>query len=226
MTHERDQEHTPGEEPLDGPDEVLTGPGGAGPGHGGLRGSWERRPVRARAVIAAATVSVLAVGGTVAYAAASDGPHGTSPAAASSPSSSTSPDGRGPWFGLRGGAVHGEETVKDGPSGTWVVRTWQSGTVVKADGDQVTVKSEDGAEWKWTVGSDTSVFRDGTSGSGAGTLKKGDTVHVTGRLADDGTRTAAQVFTGTVDDDGQGGLPGRGPWGRHHGGPMDEGRES
>lgn len=182
--------------------------------------------MRARAVIAAATVGVLAVGGTVAYAAASDGPGGTTPAAASSPSSSRSPDGKGPWFGLRGGAVHGEETVKDVGSGKWVVRTWQSGTVEKVDGDQVTVKSEDGAEWKWTVGSDTGVLRDGTSGSGDGTLRKGDTVHVTGRLSDDGTRTAAQVFVGTGTDDGHGGFPGRGPWGRPHGGPMAEGRES
>lgn len=224
MTHERDQEQTPGEAPLDGPGEVLTGPGG--PEHGGLRGRWERQPVRGRAVIAAATVGVLAVGGTVAYAAASDGPHGVAPAAASSPSPSTSPDGRGPWFGLRGGAVHGEETVKDSRSGKWVVRTWQSGTVEKADGDHVTVKSEDGAEWKWAVGPDTRVFRDGTSGSGAGTLKKGDTVHVTGPLSDDGTRTAAQVFVGTGEDDGHGGFPGRGPWGRPHGGPMAKGRES
>lgn len=222
MTHERDQEHTPGEEPLDGSGEVLTGPGGHG--YAGLRGSWERRPVRARVVIAAASAGVLAVGGTVAYAAASDGPHGTSPAAASSPSSSKSPDGKGPWFGLRGGAVHGEETVKDGRSGTWVVRTWQSGTVVKADGDQVTVKSEDGAEWKWGVGSDTRLLRDGTSGSAAGALKKGDTVRVTGTLSEDGTRTATRVFTGTGDDDG--GFPGHGPWGRPHGGPAEEGRES
>jgi hypothetical protein len=211
MTDEADQGIT----------EVVAG----GPEHSRARAAWQRRPARARAVIAVATVGVLAVGGTVAYAAASDGSDGTGPAAASSsPSpSSTSPDGRGPWAGPRAGAVHGEETVKDFRSGKWVVRTWQSGTVEDIDGDRVTVKSEDGAEWKWTVGSDTKVLRDGTSDSGADALKKGDTVFVTGRLGSDDTRTAAHVFTGTWEKNGPGGRPGHGPGDLRHGGPAEEG---
>ena len=49
---------------------------------------------------------------------------------------------------------------------------WDKGV---RDGDQVTLKSDDGATWTWTVNSDTTVFRDGTKGSGAGALKKGET---------------------------------------------------
>jgi len=71
--HEPDQEHTARGERPDGrfettPDmEVMTGPGGPDR----EPGRWRSR--RARAVAAAATVAVLALGGTVAYAATSGG---------------------------------------------------------------------------------------------------------------------------------------------------------
>ncbi|MFK4105957.1 hypothetical protein ACI2L1_39060 [Streptomyces sp. NPDC019531] len=199
----------------------------AGPEHSGLRGSWNRQPARARAVVAAATVGVLAVGGTVAYAAASGGSDGANPAAASSsPSSSASSDGKRAWPGPRGGAVHGEETVKDSQSGKWVVRIWQRGTVEEVDGDRVTVKSEDGAEWKWTVDPGITVLGDGTSASGADALKKGDTIFVAGRLTGDDTRTAARVITGTPGDDGPGRFHFGGPPDSRHGGPAEEGRAS
>ncbi|MGW2717840.1 hypothetical protein [Streptomyces sp. NPDC001492] len=211
--HEPDQEPTAGGEPPDGRfgtppgREVMTGPGGpdreAGP--------WRRHSRRARAVAAAATVAVLALGGTVAYAATSGGSgQGATPSA--SGSASPSPDrpggrhGDGPWFGFGFGGmgVHGETTVKDQDTGKWVVRIWQRGTVEKIEGDQVTLKSEDGADWTWTVNSDTTVFRDGTKGSGAGDLKKGETALLAGTRSDDGTRTATRAISGTFDRHGPG----------------------
>jgi hypothetical protein len=145
-------------------------------------------------------VAVLALGGTVAYAATSAGSgNGALPAASGSASASPSPGepgdrpGRGPWFGLGGIGVHGESTVKDRGSGAWVVRIWQRGTVEKVDGDRVTVKSEDGAAWTWTVGADVKVFPD--DGSGADALKKGETVFLVGSRSD-GTRTAQHILSG------------------------------
>jgi hypothetical protein len=196
--------------------EVLTGPGGAERDRPGIDRLWRQRSRRARAVIAAATVGVLALGGTVAYAATSGGSSSEAlPAAAGSPSGSPSPGGpgfrHGGGFGLGGAAVHGEATVKDNATGKWVVRIWQRGTVTKVDGDQVTVKSDDGTSWTWTVGSDVTA-------QGSGALKKGDTASLTGTRSDSGTRTADRAFTGTFDrkgpGDGRGGPDGRGPWGR------------
>ncbi|MGW2047047.1 hypothetical protein ACWCPF_17985 [Streptomyces sp. NPDC001858] len=186
-----------------------------------LRALWHRRSARGRAVIAATTVAVLALGGTVAYAATSTGSDGGSPSAAPSASAPEGPGERhgkgGPWLGLGGGAAHGEATVKDPDTGDWVVRVWQRGTVEKAAGDQVTVKSEDGASWTWTVGPDASVSRKGASGSAADPPKKGDTVYVVGTRSGD-TNTADRLLSGTFDDRGKenrrGGFPGHGPWNR------------
>lgn len=233
MTHEPEQEHTRGGEPSEPdlpPGEIVTGPGGAEREHAGLRGVWERQPVRARAMIAAATVGVLTVGGTVAYAATSGTSEGAAPAAAaSSPSGSAAPDREGHRFGFRGG-VHGEETVKDPDSGDWVVRIWQRGTVEKVDGDKVTVKSEDGASWTWTVGDDAKVLGDGKSESGAGAVEKGDTVYVTGRLSGDDDRSATRVFTSAPGTDGlekgRHGMPGHGPGHWRNDGPSTEGEAS
>ncbi|KUO17791.1 hypothetical protein [Streptomyces dysideae] len=209
MTHEPDQERS-----TDTDMEVLTAPGGPDRASA-LGGLWRRQSVRARTVTAAATVAVLALGGTVAYAATSQGSgEGASPSA--SGSASPAPDGKGGrhghgmWFGLGGDAAHGEATVKDPDSGDWVVRIWQRGTVEKTDGDQVTVKSEDDAEWTWTVGSDTKVNGDGA----AADIKEGDTAYLVGTLSDDDTRTAARVFSGNLDekeDKGPGGWRDRFP---------------
>ncbi|MFF1548449.1 hypothetical protein [Streptomyces sp. NPDC058291] len=179
------------------------------------------RSPRARALVAATTVAVLALGGTVAYAATSNGSGGGSPSATPSASSSEGPGGRhgpgGPWFGLGGDAAHGETTVKDPGTGDWVVRVWQRGAVEKADDGHATVKSEDGASWTWTVGPDTRVSADGASGSGAGALTKGDTVFVVGTRSGD-TYTADRVLSGAFGDRGRddhrGGGPGHGPWDR------------
>ncbi|MEU6375750.1 hypothetical protein [Streptomyces sp. NPDC046909] len=194
MTHDPEHEATP-------PPEVLVGPGEDTP----LRDRWRRRSVRARAVTAAALVGALALGGAaVAYAATSSGSDGGATPSASG-SASPSPDGHGPgkghghgWaFGLGGEGVHGEATVKDRDTGEWVVRVWQRGTVEKIDGDQVTVKSEDGAEWTWTVKADTPVVRDDGKGSGAGDLKQDETVSLSGTRSGDDTRTADRAFAGT-----------------------------
>ncbi|MFI1046366.1 hypothetical protein ACH4U3_11155 [Streptomyces griseoruber] len=212
--------------------EVLSGPGGE-EREPGARG--RRRPVRGRALIAATTVAVLALGGTVAYAAASGGSSGGSPSASPSAPPTASPaspsegpgggHGRGgPWFGFGfgGDAAHGEATVKDRDTGKWVVRVWQRGTVEKVDGDRVTVKSEDGTSWTWTVGADATVRTDGGSGSGASALKMGDSVVVVGSRSG-GTHTAARVVSGDFSDfrgrgpdkdDRHGGFPGHGPWNR------------
>ncbi|WP_369166787.1 hypothetical protein AB5J49_02335 [Streptomyces sp. R28] len=153
-----------------------------------------------------ATDAVLALGGTLAYAATSSGPGGASPSASGSAPASPSPDGpcgrHGPgmWFGLGGGGVHGETTVKDPDTDEWVVRIWQRGTIEKADGDQVTVKSEDGAEWTWTVASDTTVRHDGDKDSGAPDLKKGEDVFLVGTRSGDDTRTASRVPAGDRAD--------------------------
>ncbi|WP_367325229.1 hypothetical protein [Streptomyces sp. HUAS ZL42] len=210
---EPDQEHTGGDAPSEM--EVLSGPGGPEREGTPLRGVWQRRSARGRAVIAAATVVALGLGGTVAYAATSGNSGESGAAAAAASSASASPDGPGErhgpgrWFGLGGEGVHGEATVKDRDTGKWVVRIWQRGTVEKVDGDEVTVKSDDGAEWTWKVASDTPVNRDGASDSGADALKKGETAFLVGSRDGD-TRTATRVLAGTFEDKGPGKDDGKG----------------
>ncbi|GGR95940.1 hypothetical protein GCM10010269_38400 [Streptomyces humidus] len=241
------QEHREPQEPH-GPQrppeaEPLPGPAdGAGAREGGpVRTLWRGRSARARTLIAATTVAVLALGGTVAYAATSNG-SGGSPSGTPSASSSEGPGGRhgrgGPWFGLGGDAVHGEATVKDPGTGDWVVRVWQRGSVEKADDSHLTVKSEDGVSWTWTLGPDARVSVGGASGSGAAAPTKGDTVFVVGTRSGD-TNTADRVLSGSFGDRGRDdrdhghdhdrhdGFPGHGPWDRggqnRSPGPMDSG---
>ncbi|MFH9863695.1 hypothetical protein [Streptomyces sp. NPDC017202] len=217
--------------------EVFPGPGGerksASP-----RVRRRRLSGRGRTVAAATAVAVLALGGTVAYAATSGGASDGAPGG--TPSASRSPDGfrhghGGPWSGLGGEAVHGEATVKDGDSGEWVVRVWQRGTVGRTDGNRITVRSEDGTSWTWTVNDDTRVRAGGGSGTstGTGTLRKGDTVYVTGSRTgdgDDAERTADRVLSGTFDDmdhrdhrEQHSGPPGHGPRDRDDRSPGPEG---
>ncbi|MDR6975322.1 hypothetical protein J2X68_002006 [Streptomyces sp. 3330] len=206
-----------------GPEEAeqLPAPVDGERGRADARASWRRRPGRGRALLAATAVAVLALGGTVAYAATSGDSGGGSPSASPSASFSAGPGGRhghgGPWFGLGGDAAHGEATVRDPGTGEWIVRVWQRGTVAKAADDRVTVRSEDGVSWTWTVGADTVVSADGDSGSGAGALKKGDTVHVLGSRSGD-TYVADRVLSGALGERGPGdrhGDPhGHGPWHR------------
>ncbi len=202
--------HDPEQEPSTAPGEVLAN----GPSDERPRGLWRRRSARARTVTAATAVAVLALGGTVAYAAASDG-DGAEPS--STPSDRPGERHRhGPWFGLHGGGVHGEATVKDPDNGDeWIVRVWQRGTVEEVDGEQVSVRSEDGTEWTWTVDSDTVVRKQGDSGG----LKDGDDVYLSGTRSEDGDRTADRVFAGDWEERDTGerrhGLP------RHDDGDRD-----
>ncbi|MFJ7071805.1 hypothetical protein [Streptomyces sp. NPDC098781] len=204
MTHDPDHEHHVGGEPPGIDFELLSGPGGperAQPRGAALRGLWQRHSVRARTVTAAATMAALALGGTVAFAATSSGSgDGASPSASASkapgPDSPGERHGPGLRFGLGGGGVHGETTVKDPDTDDWVVRTWQRGTVETVDGDRVTVKSEDGAQWTWTVDSDTTVRREGDKSTGAEALKKGDDIFLVGTRSDGDTRTASRVLAG------------------------------
>ncbi len=89
--------------------------------------------------------------------------------------------------------MHGESTVRDGDGDDWIVRVWQRGTVQEVDGEQVTVRSEDGAEWTWTVDDDTRVHEKGDSDG----LKEGDEVYLAGTRSDGGERTADHVLAGT-----------------------------
>ncbi|GAA3244666.1 hypothetical protein GCM10020256_70600 [Streptomyces thermocoprophilus] len=204
-----DPERENGTGPWDGSrPEVLGGPGEERPGRRPPAQMWRRGSRRGRAVVAATTVAVLAVGGTAAYAATSDG-SGTPSATASSSSSPDTDrkhDHRDGRFGRGGPGVHGEATVKDPDSGDWVVRTWQRGTVEKVDGDQVTVRSDDDTSWTWTVDEDSAVHRftgsdpdsddDASDGSGPGSLQKDDKVVVVGTRTGDDTRTASHVIAG------------------------------
>ncbi len=74
-----------------------------------------------------------------------------------------------------------------------------TGTIEKVDGDQVTVKSEDGAEWTWTVDSDAAVRHGGEKNSGTGDLKKGETAFLGGTRCDD-TRRSSRVLSGTWEE--------------------------
>ncbi|MEV7320764.1 hypothetical protein [Streptomyces sp. NPDC093970] len=190
----------PGREPLPAtaPDRV---PGAR------ARDLWHRQPARARAVTVALVVGALALGGTAAFAAGSGTDSATSPAASGTPSA---PNGHGHGhghgrFGM-GLGVHGEATVKDPDTGKYVVRVWQRGTVQKVAGDQVTVKSDDGTSWTWTVGSGVKVRGD------SDTLKKDAKAFVVGTRGDDGKQTAAAAFSGDFKGMGRGG-------GHDHGGP-------
>ncbi|MFJ9348141.1 hypothetical protein [Streptomyces sp. NPDC101237] len=210
MTHEPEQEnrrHSDGTEP---PVPPMPDRGRKGP----ARGMWRRQPARVRAVTVALLAGALALGGTAAFAAGSGQDGSGSPSGSATPSACPSPDGRGHghgWFGRGGLGVHGEATVKDPDTGKYVVRVWQRGTVDKTNGDHVTVKSDDGTSWTWTVGSDVTVRGD------SGSLKKDAKAFLVGTRADDGKLTAAAAFSGDFKGMGRGGGHDHGgPW-HHHG---------
>ncbi|WP_316767151.1 hypothetical protein [Streptomyces sasae] len=231
MTHEPEQEHRragdgtdpsippmPDRPPQAAPEwEVLAGPGPDREPGAPLRDRWRRQSLRTRAVTVAFVAGALALGGTVAFAAGSGGgAPAIPPAASGAPSAPSSPDGHGPghgWFGMGGMGVHGEATVKDPDTGKYVVRVWQRGTVEKVAGDQVTVKSDDGMSWTWTVGSGVKVRGD------AGSLKKDAKAFLVGIRGNDGKLIASGAFSGDFTGMGRGGMHDRmhdrgGPWQR------------
>ncbi|MGK5555784.1 DUF5666 domain-containing protein [Actinomadura kijaniata] len=104
------------------------------------------------------------------------------------------PHGDRPGRGMFG-ALHGEFTVKD-KDGKYVLRDVQRGQVTAASATSLTVKSEDGTSWTWTVNGDTRVARNEKITS----LKAGDTVRVVGTRSGE-TRTAAFVGKPPADGD-------------------------
>jgi hypothetical protein len=81
---------------------------------------------------------------------------------------------------LRGRRViglHGETTVRR--QGEFVVVRFQRGQVTEASATALTVRSADGATWKWTLDDATRVRRHGEK-SEAGKLAKGDWAFVAG----------------------------------------------
>ncbi|MER6536156.1 hypothetical protein ABT215_20570 [Streptomyces sp900105755] len=194
------------------PPDVLSGPRQDREPGAPLRDRWRRQSFRVRAVTVALVAGALALGGTVAFAAGSGGGPAVSPAVSGASSAPSAPDGRGPGHGcgMGGMGVHGEATVKDPHTGKYVVRIWQRGTVENVDGDQVTVQSDDGTAWTWTVGSNVKVRGD------SDTLKKDAKAFLVGTHGADGRRTASGAFSGDFAGMGpRGGMHDHGgPW--HH----------
>ncbi|MEV5569871.1 DUF5666 domain-containing protein [Spirillospora sp. NPDC052269] len=121
-------------------------------------------------------------------------------------------DGRGHGHGPGQGRfapLHGEVTVKD-ESGAYVLQDMQSGKVTAASATSLTVRSDDGTDWTWTVKSDTRVGR----GEKIDSIKTGATVHVEGTRSGD-TRTAAFVGQPPSGKDGDRGHGDHRPDGRH-----------
>jgi hypothetical protein len=145
-------------------------------------------PFRKRGAVVAGVVlaGVLAAGGATAYAVGGDNSgHPAKTAAAAK--------GKHRAGALFGPGIHGEATVKNGKKGTFTTREWQRGQVTAVAGDNVTVKSEDGFSWTWTVAGTTKIGRDGKQITVAD-LKSGDQVAVVGTKqgsANDATRIFA-----------------------------------
>jgi hypothetical protein len=88
---------------------------------------------------------------------------------------------------LRG--VHGEATVKRNDG--FHLATWQRGKITSVSSGGLTVRSDDGVSWTWTVNDDTRVRKDGEK-SALKNLANGDQVLVAGERSGD-TRTARLV---------------------------------
>lgn len=89
---------------------------------------------------------------------------------------------------LRG--VHGEATVRR--DGGFAKVAWQRGEITAVSGGTVTVRSEDGVVWQWTVDGSTTVRRNGAQSSPSA-LAVRDRVVVAGP-SDGRTRTARRVI--------------------------------
>ncbi|MFC5184205.1 DUF5666 domain-containing protein [Actinomadura harenae] len=135
--------------------------------------------------------------------------------------------GHGPGAG-RFAALHGEFTVKD-EKGAYVLRDVQSGKVRAVSATSLTVRSDDGTDWTWTLDSGTRVGH----GQKIDTIKTGDTVRVEGARSGD-VRTAAFVGEppsgkdGRDGKDGDHGRAGHGSNGDHgdHGDHEDGGQDA
>jgi hypothetical protein len=126
-------------------------------------------------------------------------PAAANPSPSPSASSTASPHNKGDrgkgghgWrHGLRSSArgLHGEMTVKR--DGKFLQVAWQRGQVTGRSGSVLTVRSEDGATWQWTITGDTKV-RKNWAKAAATDVANGDQVMVWGEQSG-ATRTAKLV---------------------------------
>ena len=105
----------------------------------------------------------------------------------------------GKMFGLfggfgRGGALHGEFTVKKPDGSGYQTVASQTGQVTAVSPTSITVKSEDGFSKTYSVDENTVV---NAGRDGIGSVKNGDTVNVAG-VIDGGNAKAAAVMDSTT----------------------------
>jgi hypothetical protein len=137
---------------------------------------------RTLAVAGAAAVA----GGIVAF---SLGAYASSddPSSAVSPPSTASAPKASPERAL----LHGERVVRDA-DGKIITVDVQRGSVTAVSSSSLTVKSDDGTTWTWTLSSDTRVRGADLKRATTSSIKVGHTVAVIGRRTGD-TRTARLV---------------------------------
>ena len=93
----------------------------------------------------------------------------------------------------RGGALHGEFTIRKPDGNGFQTVATQTGEVTAVSPSSITVKSEDGFSRTYSVDENTVV---GAGRDGIGTVKNGDTVRVAG-VVDGGQAKAAAVLDST-----------------------------
>jgi hypothetical protein len=86
--------------------------------------------------------------------------------------------------------LYGETVVKD-DDGAIKTFVWQSGQVTAASGSSVTVRSENGTTWTWTLNGDTAV-RKNDKDAKPSDIATGDKVRISGERSGN-TRTASRV---------------------------------
>jgi len=84
---------------------------------------------------------------------------------------------------------HGETTVQDPTTGKTSEQDVQQGKVTARTDSSITVKSDDGTSWTWTLTKNTTVWNDDKTTS---SVKVGDSVIVQG-THDGDTRTAERI---------------------------------
>ena len=93
----------------------------------------------------------------------------------------------------RGGALHGEFTIRKPDGNGFQTMAVQTGEVTAVSPSSITVKSEDGFSRTYSVDENTVV---GSGRDGIGTVKTGDTVRVAG-VVEGGNAKAAAIIDST-----------------------------
>jgi len=166
-----------------------------------LRSSTKRRLT----ILGIATAAVVAVAGAaVAHAATSD---------AGSRVSGSGPNGIVAALpSLRGVTpMHGETVAKDTSTGATVLEDIQTGKVTAISSSSMTVRSDDGTTWTWSLSDVTRARKDPFTDRSVSSVKVGNTVAVSGTRSGD-TRTAHLLFDPPLNlGKLRGGLPKRLP---------------